>query len=637
MLSVSKLRSDWKWRNIKTNARRLRVDIAVFDWVYTDSSQARAMTDWYYGRKGQHKGPVAVEQLQKLIGSGRALPTDLAWHEGMGDWTAIRDIQELSASVTEATANVWYYGQNDEQQGPASLLELRKLIAAGTVGHDWLAWKDGMGEWAAISTLAPFAGVKASPKPSETQTPARPPVIPARKTVPPPPPVPTTPLNAAASAAPTRPPVKPARKTVPPPPPVQTTQPSEPADQKLHVGWVMTLGLVILLTVGAGGYAIWKVAGNDYDADENSQREHFADAGDDRDGERDDAARPDDGDGDGAARHSPPGNEPAPKNEAAPKFVMTKYEPPGDPPPPFDTVDYSQGPNGEPIKKGEHTNQKGVIVYEKFYINSKGEKKRHGIILLRMPTGQRLWEYFSKEELVHGPSRKWHSDNGQLAIRGAYIRGYKHGLWEHWYEDGTPALVETWDNRNLNGLATVFHENGLMKIQLGYREGKENGSFYKWWENGQLRNSGSYVDGAKDAKWNNWREDGTRVSEVSWKLGALAGKETQWSRDGKVTFQKIWDADRGGLLTKKGPHIPANKYGIAQNAEFKAKYEEGYSEIKKVKSVGTAVLKSALRSSENSVLGMDETIARVGSQVAYLKMLNYHKGRVDAARELLGL
>lgn len=118
------------------------------------------MTDWYYGRKGQHKGPVSLEQLQGLVSTGRILPTDLAWHEGLPDWTATQAIPDLSAATAAASAEVWYYGQGGEQQGPTCVLELRKMVATGSVGSDWLAWKEGMDEWTAISGLPPFAGIK---------------------------------------------------------------------------------------------------------------------------------------------------------------------------------------------------------------------------------------------------------------------------------------------------------------------------------------------------------------------------------------------------------------------------------------------------------------------------------------------
>lgn len=129
------------------------------------------MTEWYYGRNSQNKGPVSQERLEDLVASGRIMPTDLAWYEGLAEWTPIQDLPELSAAVAQASAEVWYYGQGENQQGPISVLKLRSLISSRHVGADWLAWKDGMAEWLPIAEIPGLAGGKASPPKSASGSP----------------------------------------------------------------------------------------------------------------------------------------------------------------------------------------------------------------------------------------------------------------------------------------------------------------------------------------------------------------------------------------------------------------------------------------------------------------------------------
>jgi len=42
--------------------------------------------EWYYTQQGQQQGPVAAAQLKQLAVSGRLLPTDLVWKEGLANW-----------------------------------------------------------------------------------------------------------------------------------------------------------------------------------------------------------------------------------------------------------------------------------------------------------------------------------------------------------------------------------------------------------------------------------------------------------------------------------------------------------------------------------------------------------------------
>ena len=117
------------------------------------------MAEWYYGRKGQHSGPVTQEQLQTLLRSGRLKRTDLVWHDGLPEWAAVDQVPELKTAAAEASAKVWFYGQGGQQQGPASLLELRQYLATGRIAPDWLVWKDGMAEWTAAANVPELSAV----------------------------------------------------------------------------------------------------------------------------------------------------------------------------------------------------------------------------------------------------------------------------------------------------------------------------------------------------------------------------------------------------------------------------------------------------------------------------------------------
>jgi hypothetical protein len=101
-------------------------------------------------------GPVSADQLQSFVRAGRVLPSDLVWTEGMEQWLSVEETPGLSAAVSEVTALAWHYGIDGNRWGPTNLLSLREFVSNGEVGREWLAWSEGMPEWATISGLSEF-------------------------------------------------------------------------------------------------------------------------------------------------------------------------------------------------------------------------------------------------------------------------------------------------------------------------------------------------------------------------------------------------------------------------------------------------------------------------------------------------
>ena len=46
----------------------------------------------YVSKDGAQEGPFSVEQIVSLIQSGKYLPTDLGWHEGIKDWVQLSSL-----------------------------------------------------------------------------------------------------------------------------------------------------------------------------------------------------------------------------------------------------------------------------------------------------------------------------------------------------------------------------------------------------------------------------------------------------------------------------------------------------------------------------------------------------------------
>jgi len=50
---------------------------------------------WYYSKNSTQLGPVPIEELRARLAAGEILPSDRVWREGMKDWAAISTVEEL--------------------------------------------------------------------------------------------------------------------------------------------------------------------------------------------------------------------------------------------------------------------------------------------------------------------------------------------------------------------------------------------------------------------------------------------------------------------------------------------------------------------------------------------------------------
>jgi len=94
-----------------------------------------------------------------------------------------------------------------------------------------------------------------------------------------------------------------------------------------------------------------------------------------------------------------------------------------------------------------------------------------------------------------GTATSYH-ENGQLKNQGTYKNGKLEGLFETFYENGQLSFKTTYKNGNLNGVYRDYHKSGQLHYQGIYKNGEKNGSFEYYRENGELLDKTIFLDGA---------------------------------------------------------------------------------------------------------------------------------------------
>lgn len=67
------------------------------DEVAPDGESAARTADWYYmiGQQAR-QGPVSLGDLQRLVAAGELDGADRVWRSGLAEWTAVKDVPELA-------------------------------------------------------------------------------------------------------------------------------------------------------------------------------------------------------------------------------------------------------------------------------------------------------------------------------------------------------------------------------------------------------------------------------------------------------------------------------------------------------------------------------------------------------------
>ena len=226
-------------------------------------------------------------------------------------------------------------------------------------------------------------------------------------------------------------------------------------------------------------------------------------------------------------------------------------------------------------------NKEGLVVWQKEYIGGRLEfdqKNEHEYY----DNGQLESEIGYSENKKHGRYSMWY-ENGQIKAKGTNSYDAPYGYYVEWLEDGKMREEGTWTedgenliqnrwNKNGNQIITdgqgsivgknkeglvvwqkeyiggrlefdqknehEYYDNGQVKYETGYYEGKKHGLYKNWFENGQLKKQGKYQNDNSFGRFAEWFENGQL-------------KEQGEYRDGQYFMTNRWSSN-GGQLVKDG-------------------------------------------------------------------------------------
>lgn len=144
--------------------------------------------------------------------------------------------------------------------------------------------------------------------------------------------------------------------------------------------------------------------------------------------------------------------------------------------------------------------------------------------------------YFTKEHLeVRQGYWTWYHQNGNLKMEGNYQNGKPNGEWKHYHTNGALQKIGKYEGQGKqDGLWTWFYEDSTLKGTTLYRKDTLVGE-RKWYhQNGQQRLQEYFKDGKLDSIRSEWHSTGQLKSIVPYSGGFKHGEEKNYYTNGQL-------------------------------------------------------------------------------------------------------
>ena len=94
-------------------------------------------------------------------------------------------------------------------------------------------------------------------------------------------------------------------------------------------------------------------------------------------------------------------------------------------------------------------------------------------------------------------------------MTGEYLEGRRHGVWRHYFVDGSVRSEGTYDKGIVDGAWTWYRSTGGLLQRGGFLMGEKHGLWERWDAAGNPIDSGVWEDGKKSGVWTFYNRDGT--------------------------------------------------------------------------------------------------------------------------------
>lgn len=185
-----------------------------------------------------------------------------------------------------------------------------------------------------------------------------------------------------------------------------------------------------------------------------------------------------------------------------------------------------------------------------------GKLRYKGYFVNNLPSGE-ITHYYPEGNIKAVMNHKGtetdailYSKNGNIKTSGKYLDRKKSGIWEYrkenkivtteeytedklngiarkYLDDGTLLEIKNWKEGVLVGECKLFHNNGKLRIQVLFLNGKLNGPMKSFDYNGVMLVEGNYKNNLREGLWTYYTKEGKLNKKLKYHLGNSENKEAE--------------------------------------------------------------------------------------------------------------
>lgn len=120
---------------------------------------------------------------------------------------------------------------------------------------------------------------------------------------------------------------------------------------------------------------------------------------------------------------------------------------------------------------------------------------------------------FYQDSQPYSGTYQTYYDNGTLKMQTTFLDGKKQGECKLYFEDGELNEIRHYKNNEMNGTWLTFNNLGVKVAEASYKNGKKDGNWFVWDDEGNLKYELCYKDGEKTGTWKSYNEMGVVINE----------------------------------------------------------------------------------------------------------------------------
>lgn len=148
--------------------------------------------------------------------------------------------------------------------------------------------------------------------------------------------------------------------------------------------------------------------------------------------------------------------------------------------------------------------------------------------------GKLLSECYYRENRLHGPSRYFCGESGQLLAQGWFVEGVQQGRNHQYYPGGSLYSETLFLDGSLHGKQRYYYASGQLKALIPYEKGKLHGDMEQFFEDGTLFRRVQFHDNLRQGLEEQYGLDGKPAFMCHYNLDVPVHESKSWHSSGKL-------------------------------------------------------------------------------------------------------